>query len=304
MSLTMHRSLWEIWEYLSDNPKLVDIAKIHKGLEWNIPLKKNLELLVSSVPRVGFKKGLDKAHGKLECYYAHGFVYLNVEKKFSRTSAHFLPWERPKVIANAQIIGRGPWRVCAFPDREGLVCYHNLTGIWPRDALTIEAIAAILNSSLANAALFVQEGKRDNKIRSIESIPIPPLEILDYKKIDELVQGYQKIRSERTDSLCKESDNREFVKYLREIDGLILKAYDLPPRLERQLLDFFRGYPRPVPFPFPDYFPADFKPCIPLYQYLKMDMKQTSAGKLLKRIEPIDSEAIHEFVLDLEERQA
>jgi len=70
------------------------------------------------------------------------------------------------------------------------------------------------------------------------------------------------------------------------------------------LLDFFRGYPRPVPFLFPDYFPADFKPCIPLYQYLKMDMKQTSAGELLKRIEPIDSEAIHEFVLDLEERQA
>jgi len=229
----MHRSLWEIWEYLRENPKLGDVTEIHRGIEWNIPLKKNVGSLVSSVPRMGFKKGLDKAHGKLECYYAHGFVYLNVEKKFSRTSAHFLPWERPKVIANAQIIGRGPWRVCAFPDREGLVCYHNLTGIWPRDALTIEAIAAILNSSLANAALFVQEGKRDNRIRSIESIPIPPLEILDYKKIDELVQGYQKIRSERTDSLCKESDNREFVKYLREIDGLILKAYDLPPRLER-----------------------------------------------------------------------
>ena len=294
-------SLWEIWEFLSDNPRLGDIAEIHRGIEWNIPLKKNLELFVSSVPRAGFKKGLVKSHGNLECYYGHGFVYLNVEKKFSRTSARLLTWERPKVITNAQIIGRGPWRVCAFPDREGLVCNHNFIGIWPRDALTIEAIAAILNSPLANSALFVQEGKRHNRFRSIENIPIPPLEILDCRKIDELVKGYQKIRIERTDSLCKEMNNREFVKYLREIDGLILKAYDLPPRLERKLLDFFRGYTRPVPFPFPDYFPADFNPCIPLYQYLAMDMKQASAGELLKRIEPIDSEVVHQFVLDLED---
>ena len=96
----------------------------------------------------------------------------------------------------------------------------------------------------------------------------------------------------------------ECIKILFRIDGLVLKAYDLPPRLERKLLDFFRRYPRPVPFPFPDYFSADFKPCIPLSQYLEMDIKQASAGELLKRIEPIDSEVIHEFVMDLEERQA
>ena len=88
-----------------------------------------------------------------------------------------------------------------------------------------------------------------------------------------------------------------------EIDSLILKAYDLP-RLERKLLDFFIGHPRPVPFLFPDYYPADFRPCIPLSKYLEMDMKKASAGELLKRIAPIDSEVIHEFVMDLEERQA
>ena len=96
----------------------------------------------------------------------------------------------------------------------------------------------------------------------------------------------------------------ECVKVFFEIDSLILKAYDLPPRMERKLLDFFRGYPRPVPFPFPEYFPEDFQPCIPLYKYLEMDMKRVSAGELLKKMKPLDSEKIHEFVLDLEERQA
>jgi hypothetical protein len=34
-----------------------------------------------------------------------------------------------------------------------------------------------------------------------------------------------------------------------------------------------------------------------------MDIKESSAGELLKRIEPLDSEVIHDFVMDLEERQ-
>ena len=89
-----------------------------------------------------------------------------------------------------------------------------------------------------------------------------------------------------------------------EIDGLILKAYDLPPRLERKLLERFRGHPRPVPFDFPDYYPEDFAPCIPLHKYLEMDLKQASAGELLKRITPFNSEDMHGFFMDIEARQS
>jgi hypothetical protein len=239
-------SLWEIWEFLSDNPRLGDIAEIHRGIEWNSPLRKNLEIFVSSVPRAGFKKGLVKSHGNLECYYGHGFVYLNVEKKFSRTSAHSLPWERTKIIANSRRLSCGPWRIAGFLDEKGLVYYKILV----RKYVTIR-----------DSLNKVSPGSRENL-------------------------------------------TNECYKIIVQIDSLILKAYDLSPRLELKLLDFFKGYPRPVPFPFPDYFPVDFKPCIPLHQYLEMEMKQVSAGELLKRIEPIDSEVIHEFVLDLEERQA
>ena len=33
--------LWEVWEYLEDYEKLGDISDIHRGVEWNIPLKNN-----------------------------------------------------------------------------------------------------------------------------------------------------------------------------------------------------------------------------------------------------------------------
>jgi type I restriction-modification system DNA methylase subunit len=136
----------EVWNYLSEFRRLADICEIHRGIQWNISLSENTALLLSEAPQIGFKKGIDRATENLEPFWIKRIVYLNVEEKYRRRNAHFLPWEKPKVIVNAQIIGRGPWRICAFPDRKGLVCYQNFIGIWPRSALSIDAIAAILNS--------------------------------------------------------------------------------------------------------------------------------------------------------------
>jgi hypothetical protein len=50
--------------------------------------------------------------------------------------------------------------------------------------------------------------------------------------------------------------------------AVILDAYGLPPRLERQLLDAFNGGERIVPFRFADYFPQEFKPFCTLSEWL------------------------------------
>lgn len=296
--------LWEICEFLRDHSTLKDIADIHRGIEWKVQIKANKDILISGEPRSGFRKGIDKVSGKLEPYWAKDFVYLNMDERYRRTKAHLLPWEKPKVIINGNALMRSPWRIMGFPDRMGLVCFQNFMGIWLKHNITIEFVAALINSPLANFTVFINEGKRRNRIGTIEKIPIPSLDRIDYGKIARLINEYQRIRAQHKAENPQELIQSECIKRLLIIDSLILKAYDLPPRLERKLLNFFRGYPRPVPFHFPDYFPADLKPCIPLYQYLEMDLKQASAGELLKRIEPIDSEVIHEFVLDLEERQA
>lgn len=295
--------LWEIWDYLRQNPRLREIVDIHRGIEWNIPLKENKETLISNRPKPGFMKGIDKVPGKLEPYWAQDFVYLNMDQRYRRTSAHSFPWEQPKVIVNGHLLRRGPWRIAGFPDKKGLVCFQNLIGVWLKSDVTIEVVAALINSPLANFTLFVNEGKWRNRIGTIEAIPIPFLYRISHERITQSVIGYQSIRAQYQEEKLPEFVANECKERLLTIDSLILKAYDLPPRLERKLLDEFRPYPRPVPFPFPDYFPKDFQPCVPLCEYLEMDMKRASAGELLKRITPVDSKEIHEFVLDIEERQ-
>ena len=64
------------------------------------------------------------------------------------------------------------------------------------------------------------------------------------------------------------------------VDALVLKGYDLPPRLERKLLDFFRGYgkTRSVPFTFGDYFPAEFESSFSLLDYISKEFQQSTAS--------------------------
>ena len=296
--------LSDVWDYLRGYPLLGDVAEVHRGIEWSISLKKNRSILISSEPKPGFQEGLDVVPGKIEPYYASEFVYLNMEERYRRTNAHSLPWEKPKVISNRHAIRRGRWRIVGFPDSSGLVCRENFIAIWPKAPMLTETISALINCPLVNAALFCREEKRRNRNATLREIPVPFPEAIENHRIAHHIKHYTKLRLEIKKYPNKQATVHDCIKTLIEIDALILKAYDLPPRLERKLLDFFRGYPRPVPFDFPDYYPEDFTPCIPLHKYLEMDLKQVSAGELLKRITPFDSEDIHEFFVDLEERQA
>jgi len=296
--------LLDIWEYLKSHPHFGDIAEFRQGIRRNLPLEQNRDILISLEPKPGFKKGLNKVRGEIEPYYARHTVYLNMDKKYCRSKAHLFPWERPKVIANRAMISDGPWRIVSLPDRSGLVCRQNFIGIWPKTDLPIETISALINSPLVNAALYISEDMRLNRIVSLKQIPVPFPKTIDYEKITHLVKHYAELRSKFDKSSEKKPAIDECIRTITEVDGLVLKAYDLPPRLERKLLDFFRGYHRPFPFVFPDYYPENFVPCIPLHKYLEMDLKGASAGELLKRITPFDTADMHEFFMDLEARQS
>ena len=91
----------------------------------------------------------------------------------------------------------------------------------------------------------------------------------------------------------------EVRKQLLQIDAEILRLYDLPPRLERQLLDFFKGEDRAgVPVKFSRYYPEDFRPSIPLHMYISAEYQRSTVSALKKRWKPGESTAVQE-ALDL-----
>ncbi|HEU0001699.1 MAG TPA: hypothetical protein VFQ36_12400 [Ktedonobacteraceae bacterium] len=238
--------LQSIWIGLKSLRRLSEIAEVHRGIEYNIPFEENREKLVSNEPRPRFVKGLARVTDDFEPYATEHFVYLNVSSEIMRGKAYELPWEKPKLIANAVRLSRGHWTIAAAIDEQGLVCYQNFHGIWPKNGFPIEVIAAILNSPIANAFLSTHQTSRHNKKGTIDKIPIPNFNSSQVSLIVSLVREYMSYRKQWLEQ-PEQADyfERRCRGLLRQIDVELLGAYNLPIYLEQELIKYFEGSKRP-----------------------------------------------------------
>jgi len=80
-----------------------------------------------------------------------------------------------------------------------------------------------------------------------------------------------------------------------EMDAAVLKAYDLPPRLERQVLDLFTGVSRKgVGCPFTGYYPRGFSSYLPLHVLLSEGFHRARADVTIDRFKPGQSEHVRQ----------
>ncbi len=293
--------LSEVWDALGHCDRLGDHAQVHRGIEFSVSLRERLDELVSETPREGFSPGLYRSKGVLEPFTIRRSLYLNTMEKAMRGRAHEQPWGVPKVIVNRVRRSRGFWTISGAVDYQGLYCYQDFHGIWPTGRMSLEVLAAIVSGPVANAFAAVWEGKRDVRVRTILDIPVPVLAADQVLTLKRLVTEYRDARHKwmegeldpaRAETTCKE--------LLGAVDGEVLRAYDLPPRLERMLLDSFRGQSRPGPVEFSEYFPASFRPFIPWCTYQSGELERATAAATLERLPVVDDPVITEALARLE----
>ena len=231
--------LHSVWEHLAALPTLNDSFEMRRGIQW----KTGADPVWGREERPGCRQGLHTLREVTQFAPAKSPVYLDVRAENLPGNAIDLPWERPKLIVNAGGLGRGPWRVAAMPDERGLLLSRKFIGLWPRSSLSdseLLAFAAILNGPVANAFLATRDPAERIRIADIRRVPVPPANLFG---IGELVARYVSCLTGGTTS---GKDSERTARLLTEIDALVLGAYDLPARLEKQLLGYFRGAKRPV----------------------------------------------------------
>jgi len=169
----------EVWDFLDSHPKLDDVAEIHRGIEWNIPLTENgketgnRSQLVKSQPTEGFREGI-APQTDFKIFEQAPTAYLNFRPEMQRGGPWRHAWDKPKAILNKAARSRGAWRMAAFPDSKGLACYQTYFGVWPISPLLDEwTLSAILNSPVANAFVATREGKTDVTKETLLLIPVP-----------------------------------------------------------------------------------------------------------------------------------
>jgi len=274
----------EVWDYLLTYPQLREVAELHRGIQWNKPLTEegvetgNRQLLITDKPKDGYMLGV-APRTTFNVFEQPHLRYLNVrpEDEFLRASQY--PWNKPKAILNKSTRSRGAWRMSAFPDTTGITCYQTFIGVWPTSPAFDEwLLSAILNGPVANAFVATREGKTDITFATLKLIPMPHFTEAQRQRLRHLIKRYQQIAYTLLHDVADDPE-----KVLKEIDAVVLSGYRMPPRIERQLLDFFRGHDRPVKHPFSEYFPADFSVYFSLADYLSPKFASATVGELLKR---------------------
>ncbi len=276
----------EVWDFLDSHPTLDDVAEIHRGIEWNIPLTENgketgnRSQLVKSQPTEGFREGI-APQTDFKIFEQPPTAYLNFRPDMQRGGPWRHAWDKPKAILNKAARSRGAWRMAAFPDSKGLACYQTYFGVWPTSPLLDEwTLSAVLNSPVANAFVATREGKTDVTKETLLLVPVPIFTETQKVTLRELIKQYQKL----TSAVPLEGLRGDAEALLKRIDATVLTGYRMPPRIERQLLDFFRSQDRPLKHSFSEYFPPDFSMYFSLSDYLSPDFSSATVGELLKRM--------------------
>jgi hypothetical protein len=276
----------ELWAFLVDFPTLEEFAEIHRGIQWNQPLTKDgietghRSSLVRNEPDQGYMRGV-APRTTFNVFEQPEMFYLSMRANDQLGNAWQFEWDKPKAILNKSARSRGAWRIAAFPDSEGVTCYQTFIGVWPKsDRFDEWLLSAILNSPVANAFVATREGKTDITMEILRLIPVPHFTESQREKLRSLIKRYQGMtNSLQTLNLVNDPD-----RVLKQIDATVLDGYRIPPRLERRLLDFFRGHTRPTSHDFSEYIPQDCGVYFSLSEYLSPDFAAATSGELLKRL--------------------
>lgn len=272
--------LYSIWKRLEHLPKLGDFVDLHKGVEYERGGKSvKTEPFPSSIP------GVDLVGESLRPFSIGVTKWISDGPRRGEGGSWSRPWAMPKILANVAPRSRGPWRLIAARDENGLVATERFFVMWQTsDVWTLPALVAFLNSAVANAFVFDHDGKRITRGTTLKKLPLPPANSALLKLLEDL--------SLECEIRVSESADADLEDLLLQIDSELLKAYDLPPREERRLLDFFQGEPRPGCRSFNGYYPENFVPSIPLHMLLSTEYQKASADRLVAEMPRIDDEKI------------
>ncbi|MBF0564211.1 MAG: hypothetical protein HQK89_03115 [Nitrospirae bacterium] len=300
----------EVWEYLEHYRKLGEVSDIKKGVQYVPNLgKEKLREIVRNESFDGSVPGIYHITKGFYQFVARKTVYMSTDENIRRRKAWNLDWAKPKIVIPAAIMLRGPWRYAAIIDNEGRFVSHRFFALWPKPGtLTVEVLAALLNSPVAEAFTYTRTLERDLTKRVYENIPIPEISSDSGQIIHSLVRDYLTAvesfeavpkTSGKTHSLDLLNDESEAKKILLRIDAEILKLYKLPPRLERKVLDIFWGPQRHVPFKFTGYIPPEDESWIPLHIYISDRFRDATPEKLMERMPVIHDKALLDYLISL-----
>ncbi|MCW5776141.1 MAG: N-6 DNA methylase [Phycisphaeraceae bacterium] len=305
----MMPALNEVWETLKRNPRVRDVAVVGRGIEYKGKTARKGKPVESRSKRAGFMPGYAGVGRREQAVYTPPpSCWLATDEALIGNPRQGRATGTPQVLVNMGRTSRLRWRIKPLLDEAGLDVKNNFAIIRP--AGTGEHalyLWAVLNSPIANAFVASRTMRKHNYEGILGDVPMP---LPNQRITDDLVSAasaYRELARKRDAELAThksaaatratlftepepevsvtpESAVRDA---LLKLDAAVLRAYALPVRLERQLLDYFNGNIRAgVGCTFGDYYPADFKSLVPLHKYVSAGYRGSTVDQVAARMKP------------------
>jgi hypothetical protein len=306
-------ALDEIWRALADNEHIADIAMVGRGIEFKGERARGSVPVVTPQPKTGYPAGYAGVSGDQAIFAPPPEVGIATRPELIENARQGMADGIAKVLVNRTRTARSPWRIKALLDPDGKPVKNNFLTVRPKsDATPALFLWAVLNSPIANAFIASDTMKRDNADGALADIPIRRLDAHAIRRVANLAASYRAVAARRAAivaTLRVASHHRsplfeqpvdvsdgptdsEVREALLALDAAVLRLYALPVRLERQLLDYFRGHERRgVGCTFGDYFPAEFKSLVPLHKFISAGYRRSTVDDVATRMKPSDSSA-------------
>jgi hypothetical protein len=274
--------LKDIWDYCKLYPKFESFCEIGRGIEY-----KNFEKSVqkSKFPDAVKGFGKFKINSNIKIDALPEYYWLSTKRTDIENPRYGFSQNIPQIIVNYARSGGDVWRIKGFLDNKGFLVTKHFLVIRPKINLPLTALWALVNSPFTNAFMYCNCMERLNMEGVLRNMPVP-FRGQDLSKVEALVDKYFKYEKSEF-ALKDEGKYRQNKKQcLLEIDAEILRLYDLPPRLEKKLLDSFEGVQRKgVDFNFDRYYEEGFDSYIPLHMYISEDFKNSNVDRVAKWVE-------------------
>ena len=306
LEIPEHKPVWDYCQNYGRLYLLVDIKKTGKGLEYKRKIneeektgqkRKGLfsdNITYSEIEFPNSIKGFVKFYPKIKIYQTPKTYFMTLDSEIIRRFGQGKPTNKAQILLNSTPVSRGPWRLKAFIDRKGYPFTSSFIAIRPKSKnIPLEVFWTMLNSPLANAYIYCHGTKRLIGVDRILNMPIPDMSDKDFHHICELVHNYLNLYNVDKNILTPDVNRTEARKRMWAIDAEVMRLYNLPPRLERQVLDLFNGWPRKgVDFEQERYYPEGFDSWIPLHEYLSEEFQRSTVSFVKDWVEKVRSPEI------------
>lgn len=280
--------LQDIWEYCRDLPTFDSVAIAGRGIEFKSVKEAASRTRFEGAGQgfVRFEKTVESRQGKrkrvtLRTTEVPDLYWMDLSERAIANRRHGMPTGKPRVLLNYGRSSRDePWRLTPLIDQKGRATSNCCMVIEPRShAWDCLVLWAVLNSPAANAFVFCHSMERHNLEGTIRRIPMPTYDEETFDTIRQLVNTYFALDREEDQIFREKPDKKQLRKLLLSIDAEVMRLYNLPPKMEKRILDLFQGSQRKgIDFRFTGYYPDGFESAIPLYEYLSEEYQRSTAA--------------------------